>query len=75
MGICMSKHSKVIACENEILKNKMYLYVKEISTLRMELQQLHNEKHSLNEISNEKIIAYRDSIQQLQTQLSSKIEL
>ena len=71
----MSKHSKVIACENEILKNKMYLYVNEISTLRMELQQLHNEKHSLNEISNEKIIAYRDSIQQLQTQLSCKIEL
>ena len=70
----MSKHSKVIACENEILKNKMYLYVNEISTLRMELQQLYNEKHSLNERSNEKIIAYRDSIQELQTQLSCKIE-
>ena len=70
----MSKHNKVVACENEILKNKMYLYVKEICILRMELQQLHNEKHSLNERSNEQIIAYRDSIQELQTQLSCKIE-
>ena len=70
----MSKHNKVVACENEILKNKMYLYVKEICILRMELHQLHNEKHSLNERSNEQIIAYRDSIQELQTQLSCKIE-
>ena len=70
MGICMSKHSKIIANENEILKTKLYLYENEVSTLRLELSQLCDEKYNINEKSNKKIQEYRESIQKLQTQLS-----
>ena len=70
MGICMSKHSKIIAEENEILKNKLYLYANEVSTLRLEMSQIYDEKYNSNEKSNKKIQAYRESIQKLQTQLS-----
>ena len=70
MGICMSKHSKIIAEENEILKNKLYLYENEVSTLRLEMSQIYDEKYNINEKSNKKIQEYRESIQKLQTQLS-----
>ena len=70
MGICMSKHSKIIAEENEILKNKLYLYANEVSTLRLEMSQMYDEKYNSNEKSNQKIQEYRASIQKLQTQLS-----
>ena len=70
MGICMSKHSKIIANENEILKTKLYLYENEVSTLRLEMSQLCDEKYNINEKSNKKIQEYRESIQKLQTQLS-----
>ena len=70
MGICMSKHSKIIANENEILKNKLYLYENEVSTLRLEMSQMYDEKYNINEKSNIKIQEYRESIQKLQTQLS-----
>jgi hypothetical protein len=70
MGICMSKHSKIIAEENEILKNKLYLYANEVSTLRLEMSQMYDEKYNINEKSNQKIQEYRASIQKLQTQLS-----
>ena len=70
MGICMSKHSKIIAEENDILKNKLYLYANEVSTLRLEMSQMYDEKYNSNEKSNQKIQEYRASIQKLQTQLS-----
>ena len=66
----MSKHSKIIAEENEILKNKLYLYANEVSTLRLEMSQMYDEKYNINEKSNKKIQEYRESIQKLQTQLS-----
>jgi len=66
----MSKHSKIIANENEILKNKLYLYENEVSTLRLEMSQMYDEKYNINEKSNIKIQEYRESIQKLQTQLS-----
>jgi len=66
----MSKHSKIIAEENEILKNKLYLYANEVSTLRLEMSQMYDEKYNSNEKSNQKIQEYRASIQKLQTQLS-----